>query len=64
MKKFWLPTLQLIVSGVITSAVLGGWNLVSKEVSFHHQVNERLSAIESKLGINPNEKETHVAIRN
>ena len=61
MKKFWLPTLQLIVSGLIVSAIPAGFSLVRTEVKFHVQVNERLSAIENKLGIETKEKETHVA---
>ncbi len=62
MKKFWLPTLQLAVSGVIVAAAGGIWNIGLAEVKFHRQVNERLAAIETKLGIQP--KETHVAVNN
>lgn len=58
MKKFWLPTLQLIVSGVIISGAGGAVGLIRAEVKFHVQVNERLAAIESKLGITLNGKET------
>lgn len=64
MKKFWLPTLQLIVSGVICSAVAGGAGYVREEIKFHVEVRERLTWIETALG-KPNKKEeTHVAVNN
>lgn len=62
MKKFWLPTLQLIVSGAVISALGGAWHLGKEEIKFHVSVNERLAWIEKALGKqNEKEKETHVA---
>jgi hypothetical protein len=61
-KNFWLNVFAGAASIVMASAVTGSVWLAASEIKFHVQVNERLAAIEQKLGIEPsNEQETHVA---
>lgn len=71
MKKLWQQTAPLVLSGLILSALAGGWRLVWLEIDFHRHVNEQLTAlvsddqqIKEKLGIQTKEKEPHVAINN
>lgn len=57
-KTFWIPTLQLLVSGLLISGITGGAGLVWAEIKFHQQVTEgmektnaRLANIERQIGI-------------
>ena len=62
-KKFWIPTLQLAMSGLIVSAAGGGWKLIDSEIRFHREVRADIAAIKEKLGIQTqNPKENYAAI--
>lgn len=50
-KKLWQQTAPLVLASFICAAGAGGWKLIWEEIKFHHQVDERLTAIEAKLGI-------------